>query len=55
MTVFLQIKTPRNLILETCLISVDPIIIGGFISWSLSVALLLVLLKYMKHDFSKFT
>ena len=39
------------IILETRLISVDPIIIGGFISWSLSVALLVVLLKYIKHDF----
>ena len=48
---FSSIKTPRNLILETRLISVDPIIIGGFISWSLSVALLVVLLKYIKHDF----
>ena len=50
---FSLIKTPRNIILETRLISVDPIIIGGFISWSLSVAQLVVLLKYIKHDFSK--
>ena len=52
---FSSIKTSRNLILETRLISVDLIIIGGFISWLLSVALLVVLLKYKKHDFSKFT
>ena len=52
---FWSIKTPRNLILETSLISVDHIIIEGFISWLSSGALLVVLLKYIKHDFSKFT
>ena len=36
---FWSIKTPRNLILETSLISVDHIIIEGFISWLSSGAL----------------
>ena len=50
---FSSITTPHNLILETRFISVGPIIIGGILSFS---SLLEVLVKYIqKHDFSRFT
>ena len=38
---YLSITTPRNLISETCFISVSPIIIGGILSLPLSFETLL--------------